>query len=196
MSAEKGWVRCFVAADFPPEVREDLGRLQERLRKRSLDLKWVRPESMHLTLKFLGEVPGETFEALLEALETPLGGGGPLRLAPSGLGAFPSTRRARVLWVGLEGDVAPLARLALEIEARVEPLGIPREGRPFAPHLTLGRARGPAGVPGLEAALETEIGYTGPTFTVGALTLYESRLRPQGPAYIPRQTIALSAEIP
>jgi 2'-5' RNA ligase len=184
-------IRCFVAADFPAEVRDDLARLQRRLKIGGADLKWVAPGSMHLTLKFLGELAPEVFEAVETALAPPLAVGGPLRLVPRALGAFPNPQRARVLWVGLEGDVAGLARAALTLEARAEAAGVPREARPFQPHLTLGRSRGPTGVPGLARALEDEEGYAGPAFTVAEVVLYESRLRPGGPLYIPRKTIPL-----
>ncbi|MEW6488018.1 MAG: RNA 2',3'-cyclic phosphodiesterase [Thermodesulfobacteriota bacterium] len=184
-------VRCFVAADLSPEARDDLGRLQGRLRARGVECRWVTPAAVHLTLKFLGEVEPETFGALREALERPLGLGGPLQLAAAGVGAFPSPQRARVLWAGVDGDVAPLARAALEVEARAEPLGIAREARRFRAHLTLGRARGPSGIRGASEALEDEAHYRGPPFTVGALVLYESRLRPGGPEYVPQATIPL-----
>jgi len=184
-------VRCFVAAELPAETRDDLGRLQERLRRLDLACRWVAPEAMHLTLKFFGHLPAETFESLREALAAPLGIGGPLRIEAVGVGAFPNVRRARVLWTGLGGDVAGLARAALTVEARGEALGIPREVRPFRPHLTLARTRDPGGIRGAGGALETEGGYRGPAFTVGRLVLYESRLRPQGPEYLHRLTIAL-----
>lgn len=185
-------VRCFVAADFPAAVREDLVRLQERLKGRGVDLKWVAPASMHLTLKFLGELSPQAYEAVTSALGQPLDAGGPLLLTPRGLGAFPTLRRARVLWVGLEGDAARLARTALTLEARAEAGQVPREARPFQPHLTLGRSRGPTGASGLEEALEAEQDYSGPTFTVSEVVLYESRLRPGGPLYFPRMTIPLT----
>lgn len=184
-------VRCFVAADLSPEAREDLGRLQGRLRKAGLACRWAAPEALHLTLKFLGEVSPETFAAVREALTPPLGVGGPLRLAAAGVGAFPSPQRARVVWAGLTGDVAPLARAALTVEARAETLGIARESRPFRPHLTLGRARSPEGIRGAREALEEEAPYRGPAFCVDELVLYESRLRPGGPEHLPRLAIPL-----
>jgi len=184
-------VRCFVAADLTPDAREDLGGLQVRLRKAGVECRWVLPAALHLTLKFLGEVAPETFEALRNALTPPLGVGGPLQLAAAGVGAFPSPQRARVVWAGLTGDVATLARAALTLEARVEALGFPREARPFRAHLTLGRSRGPGGLQGAEKLLATEATYRGPAFPVGALVLYESRLRPQGPEYLPRLSIPL-----
>lgn len=184
-------VRCFVAAEPSREAREDLHRLQARLRAEGLECRWVSLEGLHVTVKFLGEVEAGTFDAVRGTLAHPLGVGPPLRLAASGVGAFPTPQRARVLWAGLEGDVAGLARAALAVEARLEPLGIPREARPFRAHITLGRARGPAGIPRAGRALEAEAGYRGPAFAPGALVLYESRLRPGGPEYVPRLTIPL-----
>ena len=185
-------VRSFVAACLPEPVREDLARLQGRLRGRGVDARWVAAGSIHLTFKFLGEIEEPLFEAAAQALGAPLGVRGPLRVAVRGVGAFPSPKRARVVWVGLDGDVGPLARLALELEARVEPLGIARERRPFQPHLTLGRAKSPSGIRGLEDALAAENDYRGLAFEIADLTLYESRLRPEGPLYLPRLSIPLT----
>lgn len=184
-------IRCFVAVALPEAVREDLGALQGRLRKHGADLRWVAPESMHLTLKFIGEVEPDVFEAVGEALAPPLAEEDRAELAPKGVGAFPSAHRARVVWVGLSGGVATIARAALEMEARLEPLGIGREKRPFAPHLTLGRARAQGSMPDLRRVLEAEAGYGGPAFTVSEVVLYESRLSPKGPTYTPRKVITL-----
>jgi len=96
-----------------------------------------------------------------------------------------------VVWAGLEGDVGALARAALTVEARAEALGIPREARPFRPHLTLGRAKDPGGIRNAERAIESEGEYRGPAFVVNELVFYESRLRPEGPEYLPKLTIAL-----
>jgi 2'-5' RNA ligase len=181
-----------VAARVPDEVREDLRRLQVRLKTRGVEARWVATDSIHVTLKFLGELDPGPFGEVLDALSAPLEARGLLQLEVRSLGAFPSVNRARVVWVGLSGDVAPLARLALEIDARVELLGMPRERRPFQPHLTLGRTKGPPGIPGLAKALETEGDYRGPSFEVGELILYESRLRPQGPLYLPRLSMPLT----
>jgi 2'-5' RNA ligase len=184
-------IRCFVAVSLPEEVRDDLSALQERLRGRSPDLRWVTPASLHLTLKFIGEVEPDLFDAIGRALAPPLAPEPEARLAPKGVGAFPSPRRARVLWAGLSGDVPIIAGAALEVEARLEPLGVPREARPFAPHLTLARARPQGRMPDLQRALETEAGYEGPAFTVTELVLYESKLSPKGPTYTPRKILSL-----
>jgi 2'-5' RNA ligase len=185
-------IRSFVAARLPDPVREDLVRLQGRLRARGVEARWIAAGSIHLTFKFLGEIEAALFEAVAQALAAPLGVRGPLRLAVKGVGAFPSPKRARVVWAGLEGDVEPLTRLAVEVEARVERLGIARERRPFQPHLTLGRARNPSGVRGLEDALAAEGDFRGLAFDIADLTLYESRLQPRGPLYLPRLSIPLT----
>lgn len=186
-----GVIRCFVAAELPEAVQRELGELQGRLRAGRMDLRWVSPSRMHLTLKFLGEVSEKTFDAVCGVLEDPLGVPSPIRVSLRGVGAFPSLHRARVLWVGLAGDLALLARAALTVEAKVEELGIPREARPFSPHLTIGRSRMPSGLPGLEGLLQAEADYAGPDLEIDRLVLYESRLRPEGPLYLARKTIVL-----
>ncbi len=183
-------VRCFLAAPLPGPVREDLGRVQQRLDRAGVRARWVRPDRMHLTVRFLGELESDRFAAVLDALTAPLEVRGPLRLAPDGLGAFPSPARARVVWAGFTGDRSALARAALEVEARLEPLGLPRERRPLRPHLTLGRFRVPP-PRGIGAAVEAVGPYRGPGFAVTEFVCYESRLHPTGPEYIPRGAVAL-----
>ncbi|HSH68675.1 MAG TPA: RNA 2',3'-cyclic phosphodiesterase [Deferrisomatales bacterium] len=185
-------IRCFVAAALPEATREQLGALQGRLRRAGLPARWVRPEALHLTLKFLGELPPAVFDQVAEQLFLPLDGAGPLRLTPRGVGTVPPDSRARVVWAGLEGDVAALARLALTVEARVQGCGVARERRPFQSHLTLGRATRLGGLGDVREILETEAGFEAPPFVVRELVLYESRLRGQGPSYVPRLTLPLS----
>ena len=187
-------IRCFVAADLDEPARREVGRLQERLRRMGVRGRWVAPERVHVTVRFIGEVPPETFDEVSGALARPVGREGALDLVLQGLGAFPSLRRPRVLWVGLAGDVAGLAGAAREVDERLEDLGLPGEARPFRPHVTLARAKGPSGMEGLERALKAVGAYRGPAFRVTRLTLYESRLKPGGPEYIPRRTVPLGDE--
>jgi RNA 2',3'-cyclic 3'-phosphodiesterase len=184
-------VRCFVAVTLPPEVKEDLVRVQRQLRGRGAELRWVSPAALHLTVKFLGELRPEVFEEAIRVLAPPLEEAA-ARLVPEGLGAFPSPSRARVLWVGLSGDVARIARAASGVDRRLAPLGVQREERPFAPHVTLARNRGTSGFPDLRPALEAERGYVGPPFWVTELVLFESRLSPEGPTYTPRGVLPFS----
>jgi 2'-5' RNA ligase len=133
-------LRLFVACELPDELRRALATVQDDLRRLGMErLRWVRPEGIHVTLKFLGAVDGGRVEELAAALR---GAIAPfeLKLRPAKVGGFGGTR-LRVVWVGLESDVEGLAALAGRVESALEPLGFPRERRPFAPHLTVARVR-------------------------------------------------------
>lgn len=134
-------MRTFVAVFPPPEVRETLFRAAHDL-PASEDFRLVGPEKIHLTLKFLGDVAEDDLGRVSQALEPVREGHEPFEVSTSGFGAFPSGRRARILWAGVEEGSGPLRALAREVEELLEPAGFEREGRPYVPHLTLGRARG------------------------------------------------------
>lgn len=177
-------MRCFVAVDVSPGVRQRLAEVQARLRKAApgADVRWTRPEALHLTLKFLGEVPDAEVGAVERALAEAAAGRGRMRLVARGVGGFPSARRPRVVWVGVGGDVDALGRLAAAVERTVAPLGHPAEGRGFTAHLTLGRVRVPARGPlgdAIAAVSDVDAG----TWDVGDVVLYRSRLRPTGAVY-------------
>jgi len=104
-------------------------------------IRWVRPEGIHVTLKFMGDIPVATAENILEVLPAVTAGFSPFELAISGLGAFPNLRRPRVLWAGLTGELKRLSELQAAVDDAVGKLGLPKEQRPFSPHLTLGRVR-------------------------------------------------------
>lgn len=131
-------LRLFVACELPDEVRGALGRVQDDLRRLGADrLRWVRPEGIHITMKFLGGVD----EGRVGEIETALAGAVEpfeFQVGFGKVGSFGGSR-ARVLWIGLDGDVSGLSELAARIDAALEPLGFPRERRPFAAHVTLGR---------------------------------------------------------
>ncbi|HET6923760.1 MAG TPA: RNA 2',3'-cyclic phosphodiesterase, partial [Anaeromyxobacteraceae bacterium] len=150
-------LRLFVALDPPEPVRRRIAAMQLELRRaagRHADqVRWVAPEDVHLTLQFLGAVPEERLEALRGALAALARQARPLALELKGAGGFPSARRPRVVWVGVGGEIAPLADLAAGLGRRLAPLGFPPEDRPLSPHLTLGRAREGRGAPGLGGAL-------------------------------------------
>jgi RNA 2',3'-cyclic 3'-phosphodiesterase len=145
-------VRLFVALDIPEAVRAALTELSERLQKTCPDARWVRLEGVHVTLKFIGEVPTEDVEDLRQALGE-LPSFSPIELRFRGLGFFPSARRPRVFWAGVETG-PQLAALVAAMEMKLEPLGIPPEKRPFHPHLTLARFETPQRTQTLAAAVE------------------------------------------
>ena len=133
-------MRLFIACELPPATKAALAEVQSQLRARGAEeLRWVRPEGMHLTLKFLGDVPAERVPAIEEALAAAVEGPLEMRLAFRALGTFGGPARLRVLWVGAEGDTPRLVELAGRVESALAPLGFPPERRPYSPHLTLAR---------------------------------------------------------
>jgi 2'-5' RNA ligase len=143
--------RLFVAVELDGDVRQALNRLQHDLQRHHLTgMRWVRPEGVHLTLKFLGETPREGVASITEALSTSTAGVAPHELSLGKLGTFGSRNAPRVLWVDLEGDLEALLRLQEQVERALTPLGFPRDRR--SPHLTwhasAPRAHGPWPSPG------------------------------------------------
>lgn len=191
-------LRLFVALEPPGPLRRKLAALAAELRRQAgraaEGLRWVEPASLHLTLQFLGNAPEERLAAIQEGIRAAASGARPLLLAVRGAGAFPSPRRARVVWAGLHGEVEPLAGLVRALGARLAPLGFTPEERPFSPHLTLARSRD--GVPGLAGALgalrDVEVG----SWRAGELSLFRSHLSPGGPRYEPLLRAPLGGAAP
>jgi 2'-5' RNA ligase len=178
--------RLFVALEPDDEVRAGLVAAAAELRRAAGPLerqvRWAAPAALHLTLRFLGDVAEPAVEAVARAVAEAAAAGRPLALQIRGAGAFPSPSRARVLWLGLEGDLAPLAALAAGLSTRLVAAGVPPEARPFSPHLTVGRARAPGGVRGLGAALGAPLGPL--AWAARELVLFESHLGPGGARHV------------
>ena len=191
-------LRLFVALALPAPILVALEDVQRTLRDQmpARAVRWVRGEGIHLTLKFLGETPGGQRAAIAAALETACAGQRPLALRAAGLGCFPTTARPRVVWVGLAGNLDRLGDLQGAVEAALEPLGFPAEGRPFNPHLTLGRLKDASSdeikaVGGVvEAAAPETIG----AWTADAVCLMQSELRSDGARYTCLARVPLVSE--
>jgi 2'-5' RNA ligase len=180
-------LRLFVACELPAEMKAALASLQEALREKGAPrLRWVRPEGIHLTLKFLGAVPQEKVTAICEALAPTVQGIPPLALSLAEVGTFGDRRGPRVVWVGMEGNLEPLARLQQRVEKALEPLGFPPERRAFSPHLTLARVPDSMGSderqPLRQLAKDIEVP-PAPAVTIGELSLMRSILGPGGAVY-------------
>jgi RNA 2',3'-cyclic 3'-phosphodiesterase len=174
-------MRLFVAMDIPEEVRAAVAALVEQLRPSSRDARWARIEGLHLTLKFIGEIPEERVGPIVSAL-TSLTFAKPIALRFGRLGFFPNERRPRVLWAGIDSG-PELAALAAAVETALIPLGIAREDRAFSPHLTLARFDSPRGLDHLHAAIDAvgplEFGST----IAKEFHLYQSILKRGGAEY-------------
>jgi len=136
-------LRTFIAIELDGGLKDSVRRLQDQLRERMApgSVRWVRPEGIHLTLKFLGDTPLEEVDPVKAAVARAAAEVGPFVITVGGLGCFPNSRRPRVVWVGLEELTGTLVRLRDAVEAHVAPLGFPTEKRRFSPHLTLGRVQ-------------------------------------------------------
>lgn len=184
-------IRTFLAIDLPENLKPGLALYLQELKKSGADVKWVPVGNIHLTLKFFGNVPDTEVDILALAAQEVAAEQAPFQLKVTGAGAFPSLNAPRVVWLGLEGDLIPLARFYRQLEKAFETLGYPPEGRPFHPHLTLGRVKSPKGRLGLTKVLKELPPPNWPPFQVREIILYRSILSPQGSTYTPLSAIPL-----
>jgi 2'-5' RNA ligase len=136
-------IRTFIAVPLNPDIRAEAGKLARKLQSLSRGIKWVKPQSMHLTLKFLGNITKEEVQKVFTAMDRLFASPPkPLTLHTADLGAFPNLKRPRVLWIGLQGEGLPsLLDLQREVEENLASEGFPKEQRKFSPHLTLARVK-------------------------------------------------------
>ena len=181
-------IRAFIAIHLPPDVLRALAELQARLQAGPGGAagRWVRPDGIHLTLQFLGDVPRDRLTRVSAAVDRACAGRKSFRYAVGGLGCFPNARRPRVVWVGLHEESGQLADLQRAIARELEPLGYPPERRPFSPHLTLARIRQEA--PAREAEALAQAALAAPLENLGvahaaSVHVMRSDLRPTGALY-------------
>jgi RNA 2',3'-cyclic 3'-phosphodiesterase len=188
--SESTRIRSFVAIDVEAPIRTALGVLQEEFARTRADVRWVRADGLHVTLKFLGYVEEPRLEQVRAVLTAALAGQAALRVQVHGVGAFPSMRRPRVLWVGLEG--AGLPELAVRVEEALSSAGFAKEKREFTPHVTLGRVNSLRGWSALEETCKAHLDDDFGSSDVDAVTIYRSTLRPDGAFYSSLFTIPLN----
>ena len=178
-------MRLFIAIPLPAAARRSLGALQAALAgaQPGPDVKWVEPDKLHLTLKFLGERPDPEVAAIRDALADAARASPRFRVALGPTGGFPSMAAPRVVWVGLAEGEGPVSALAGRIDAAGRRLGWPAEDRPFSAHLTIGRVRSPRGRAMLVRALREARWQPPAPWECGVVGLYRSQLSPSGPRY-------------
>lgn len=187
-------LRVFCAVELPAEVRAAAAAHVARLRRDFPDARasWVRPEGLHVTLKFIGEVSAARVGDLSRAAAAAVEGSAPFGLSVEEAGTFPPRGAARVLWLGLRDDSGGLARLQQRLETECEAAGFPREPRAFKPHLTLARLRQPEGAYELSEA-HRRLTFGPHPFKVSELLVMRSELGPGGSRYTPLSRHALAA---
>lgn len=187
-------LRLFIAVELSQEVHAQLGRLIEELKKHGCKTtRWVNPDNLHLTLKFLGDTPPATLSVLKQTIQAACKSIPTFQANARGTGVFPSLRQPRVLWAGLESGAA-LGNLVSALDSELANLGYKKESRPFSPHLTLARIASPENTPAFDltlkslfAAKEKEFG----SIIVRRITLFQSTLSPGGSIYTPLERFQL-----
>lgn len=189
MSTER--IRLFVAARVPDDHLTQLDELVAPLRGKLINARWTTVDNQHLTLKFLGSAPVELLDAVRQTCAMVARGHAPAQLSFTDLGAFPSEKRIRVLWVGIEDELSRLASVAADLNRAFESLGFPSEGRDLTPHLTLARFKLPvplkSGFPSIDTSSIGGFGFD-------ELTLFRSHLSPKGARYEVVDTFPLGSK--
>lgn len=186
--------RLFFAVSLPPQTQERALKLVLSFNIPENQVRWVRRENLHITLKFLGDVETEKIPAICDAARLVTGRFSPIAMKLAGLGVFPNHERPRVVWIGAEGEIEILASLEAALSQALEPLGFAADERRYTPHITIGRvkndmARGKISRI-IRDGLHTQIGDA----SVESISLYESSLKQGGPVYSVIETFPLGKE--
>jgi RNA 2',3'-cyclic 3'-phosphodiesterase len=176
-------IRSFLAIELPKPILKKIEEVQGDLKSTHTDVRWVSPEKIHLTLKFLGNIEESRIDSIFKSIEELIRNTLLFSLKVRGIGAFPNLKNPRVIWMGLVDARETLTSLQKRIDNQLEKIGFQPEDRPFHPHLTLGRMKSSRGkeelVGRMEKHKEEEFG----DLQVERVILFESDLRPSGPIY-------------
>lgn len=176
-------IRTFIAVEIEERFRQELVRVQDKLRASGADVKWTEPQDIHLTLNFIGDIAPSKITSIREIMSGIAANIPAFPVDITELGAFPDILFPKIIWAGITRNADILARIANEFETGLDKFKTKKEDRKFAPHITLGRTRSSRGKDQLVAALEETNIPAGLTQMVNRLTLFQSQLTPQGPVY-------------
>ena len=183
-------MRTFIAIAIPKNIKDKIGVYEEPLKKEKAKISWVKPENIHITLKFLGEVEENKISEIYEALKKCVSNQKPFDIEVMGTGGFPNLNRPRVIWVGLKKGSEELKTLAKSIDNELEKLGFQKEKRGFSPHLTVGRVKSIYNIHEFVKKMNS-VEFKGDTFTADEILIMKSDLKPTGAVYTKLHTIKL-----
>jgi 2'-5' RNA ligase len=183
-------MRTFIAVELPENIKKKIEEVQAPLKRTNTFVSWVKPGNIHVTLKFLGEVPEERIEEIFGATEKALEEAGRFTMSLKGMGGFPNLKRPRVIWIGTGSGGEELSFLAKRIEEETEKIGFPKEKRSFSPHFTIGRVKSPKNIEQLAARVESSDFQT-EEVEVAEVVVMKSQLTPAGAIYTPQKIVRL-----
>lgn len=184
-------IRTFVAIELSQEIKENLKEIQEELKKTNADVKWVKPENIHLTLKFLGSISAQQISEIATELKSRLMGFGSFSIEVAKVGSFPEKGRLRVIWAGIGTGSQEAIQLQSKVEDSLKRFNFPQEDRLYTPHLTIGRARSPHNIKTLQELLITKSSVQFGKMVVEDISVIRSDLKPDGPIYTTLEKIKL-----
>ncbi len=184
-------MRTFIAIELPQELTSQIDQLQTVLRKTSADVSWVKPQNVHITLKFLGEVREEKIEEVYQATEQSVKELRKFQVNLQGLGGFPNMKRPRVIWIGVEKGKEVLAQVYPKVEEEFFRIGFAKENRDFTPHLTIGRVKSPKNLERLAVEIN-QTKFQTEEFEIKDVVVMKSTLLPTGAVYTPLKKVLLS----
>ena len=185
-------IRTFICFELPDSVQDVLAELQATLKNFGRGVSWVRPEGIHLTLKFLGDVDESKIDDVVSAVTSAAKDFSTFQIEISETGAFPNLNRPRVYWVGVKEPTGVLFSLQQKIDDELELLGLSKESRKFSPHLTVGRVKFAHGLNNINRALE-EVNLPSMDFLADDIIVMHSELQPKGARYTPLAIIPLKS---
>jgi len=183
-------MRSFIAVKISSHQREKIAALISTFRRTQARVKWVHPENLHATLKFLGEVNEADLPEIYDALEKSLTNDQSFAFNLSGLGCFPNAKRPRVIWIGIQRGAPELRQMASKIDSLMSRFGFEKEKRGFSPHLTIGRVKDDRGIDEVTGQLDL-IKFETDECIIDEVIFFQSILKREGPTYIPQKIVKL-----
>lgn len=184
-------VRTFLALNLPENIIASISRIQKDLMAYNLNIKEVKPENIHLTLKFLGNTRISDMERIHHAIKDVASDFSPFLLAAKGVGVFPDLRRPRVIWVGISEEIDRLVLLQKQLDKKLNEIGFNKEKQTFKGHLTIGRIKGNINRKIFDEILNKHEQFCTKTFFADRIYLLQSVLKPAGPIYSKLMSVQL-----
>jgi 2'-5' RNA ligase len=184
-------MRTFIAVELPEEIKRQIEQLQAPLKNTDAFVSWVKPKNIHVTLKFLGEVPEEKIDEVFSAVRRALEGAREFTMSLKGMGGFPNLKRPRVIWVGAGSGGEELSQMAKRIEEEMEEVGFPREKRRFSAHFTIGRVKSPKNIEKLTELVEST-NFQTEEIEVNEVVVMRSQLHSAGAIYTALEKVPLA----